>query len=124
MSGSDSIELVRNQQFLDSVAQFEIIQGEEKFLYDVGMTYYKVYLKWKKQEDLLNSKKANQMCWEKYRNHMALWNLGTNYGLLNDCDKKIELTELFLNYMIENGLEDYISYKQVYYRYKFCRNKL
>jgi hypothetical protein len=120
---SDSTELVRNQQFLDSIAQFQFINGEEQFLYDLGMAYYKIYNRWQIREDLLKSIEANERCWEEYNNPMALWNLGTNYGQLNNCEKQLELTERYINYMKNNELEEYISFEQVYYRYKFCRNK-
>lgn len=118
----DSTELVRNRNLLDSISQFEIINGEEQFLYDLGMTYYKVYLKWKNKEDNLKSAEANQKCWDKYQNTKALWNLGTNYGISQNCNKELELTELYVKHMKEKDLEEFISYKQVYYRYKFCRD--
>ena len=119
---SDSIELIQNKRFLDSLTEYKITNGEEKFLYDYGMTYYTIYLKWKSIDALLKSTEANQKCWEEYQNYNALENLGMNYGILGDCDKKLELTELYIKEMIKNELDEYIDYKEIYYRYKTCRN--
>ncbi len=116
----DSLELRANQLFVDSIAQFDIINGEEEFLYDYAWTYYHRYLKWKKEEDLEICIKYNEQCWKHYKNLSALWNLGSNYRSIGNCDKSLELTEL---YIIEMNKIDktLIDYKQIYYRYKFCR---
>ncbi|RFC55649.1 hypothetical protein [Brumimicrobium aurantiacum] len=122
--GTESADdLSRSKKFLDSLSQFKINNGEEEYLYDVGMTNYKAYLKWKDKSALIISTEANQKCWDKYQNYNALWNLGMNYGLLDNCDKKLELTELYIKHLSENDLVEFIDYQQVYYRYKFCRNK-
>lgn len=118
-----SEDILGDKAFIDSLMQFEIIKGEDKFLYDAGMTYYVMYLKWKNKEDIVKSIEFNQKCWDKYHNLRSLWNLGTNYGILENCEKKIELTELYINEMKKDSLEKFIDYQQIYFRYKFCRNK-
>lgn len=118
----DSTDLVKNKQFLDSLAHFEIIEGEEQFLYDIGFTYYRMYGKTHNESDLLLSSKYNQACWDKFQNPYALWNLGMNCSALGECEKSIELTELYITTMKEQKQEEYIDYQQVYLMYKHCRN--
>lgn len=116
----DSTELINNQIFLDSLSQFEIINGEDKFLYDYAWTYYRRYLLWRQEKDLEMSIKYNQKCWDQYHDIKALWNLGSNYKILGDCDRALDLTELYITELnkIDKSL---IDYQQIYYRYKFCR---
>jgi hypothetical protein len=116
-------DLFKDKALVDSIMQFEIIVGEEKFLYDAGMIYYLMYLKGKNKEDIIKSTEFNQKCWDKYGNLNALWNLGSNYGILQDCDKKIELTERYISEMKKDSLEEFIDYQQIYLRYKSCRNQ-
>jgi len=116
----DSSELIQNQIFVDSLMNLSITKGRDKFLYDFAWVYYRRYLKWKDISDIRTSNKYNNECWELFGSTNALWNLGGGYGILNDCDKKLELTELYIKTMKDQDQEEYISYKQVYYRYKSC----
>ena len=116
----DSITLVTNQQFLDSLIEMDVINGKEKLLRDIGMTYYKRYLKWKGLSDIEKSKDYFIQSWEIYNSKLSLWDLGACYGILDDCQEKLRLTELYIKVMKEAEQEEFISYKQVYLRYKFC----
>ncbi len=116
----DSTELLKNQTFLDSLSQFEIIKGEDKFLYDYAWTYYRRYLLWRHEKDLEISIEYNQKCWSKHQDIKALWNLGSNYRIFGDCDKALEFTELYISELKKID-ESLIDYQQIYYRYKFCR---
>jgi len=115
----DSTTLMHNQIFLDSIIQLEIINGKEKLLRDIGVTYYKRYLKWKNLADLEKSRDYHLQGWEKYESTTSLWNLGGCYKALGDCSEQLRLTELYIKVMKEK--EEFISYKQVYLRYKFCK---
>ena len=119
----DSVTVLSNQAFLDSVIQLEITNGKQKLLYDIGMVYYRRYLKWKDVTDIIKSKDYNTQGWEFYQDRKSLWNLGSCYGILDDCSEKLRLTELYVKEMKEADEEGFVSYKQVYYRYKNCRNK-
>jgi hypothetical protein len=119
----DSVDLIRNQVFVDSLLHEDLGVQRERFLNDYSMVYYTRYLKWKDLGDIRISLKYTKECWETYQNTKALWGLGHSYGILGDCDKELELTELYVKTMKENGNEEFISYKQVYYRYKFCREE-
>lgn len=116
----DSITLVKNQHFLDSLIGLDINNGKEKLLRDIGMTYSKRYLKWKDLADIEKSKSYFLQCWEQYRSMPSLWNLGACYGAADDCQEQLRLTELYIKVMKEAGQEELINYKQVYLRYKFC----
>jgi len=115
----DSITLIQNQTFLDSIIQLEIINGKEKLLRDIGMLYYKRYLKWKDLADIEKSKDYHTQNWDSYESTLSLWNLASCYKILGDCSEQLRLTELYIKVMKEK--EEFISYKQVYLRYKFCK---
>ena len=116
----DSITLIQNQLFLDSVIQLQIVNGKEKLLRDIGMVYFKKYLKWKDKADIEKSIYYHLQGWEVYESTTSLWNLGDCYKILGDCSEHLKLTELYIKKMIEKEQEEFINYKQVYFRYKFC----
>lgn len=116
----DSVTLVKNQHFLDSLILLDITNGKEKLLRDIGMTYSKRFLKWKDLADIEISKGYFLQGWEQYHSTSSLWNLGACYGFVDDCQEQLRLTELYIKVMKEIEQEDLINYKQVYLRYKFC----
>ncbi len=116
----DSAVVVRNQILLDSIQSVEIVNGEKEYLYDFGWVYYMRYLKWSDMNDLKISASSFERGWHEFKDLSALWNLSGIYRTLGDCTKSLDLTETYLQEVPDTISVDY---KQVYYRYKFCRNK-
>jgi len=117
----DSITLKQNQIFLDSVIQLQVVTGKEKLLRDIGMVYFKKYLKWKDIADVEKSIYYHLQSWEMYESTSSLWTLGDCYKMLGDCSEHLRLTELYIEKMKEKEQEKLIDYEQVYFRYKFCQ---
>lgn len=115
----DSSVIVRNQTLVDSLENVEIKNGKQQYLYDHGWVYYMRYIKWKEIDDLKKAAASFEECWKEHGNLPALWNLGTIYRALGDCDKALNLTELYIKSSPDSIP---IDYKQVYYRYKNCRS--
>jgi hypothetical protein len=116
----DSSVIVRNQQLVDSLQNLKITNGQKEYLYDHGWVYYIRYLKWKDLTDLKISASSFDKGWNQYQDLDALWNLGGINGILGNCEKSLDLTELYLQ-EIPDSID--VDYKQVYYRYKFCRTE-
>lgn len=114
----DSAVIMSNQQLMDSLQSLEITGGEKVFLYDLGWLYYMKYMKWKNREDLEKAASTFERGWNEHQDLGALWNLGGIYRRLENCEKSLNLTELF----IEQAADSVdVDYQQVYYRYKHCR---
>lgn len=116
----DSTTIVNSQRILDSLESFEIINGKAEYLYDHGWTYYLSYMKWKNASDLQRAVGYWEEGWSDHQDLVALWNLGSAYRPLGECEKALDYTELYLKNVPDSVKVDY---KQVYYRYKFCRGK-
>lgn len=114
----DSASIVRSQFVLDSLAAFEIVNGQQEFCYDRGWTHYISYLKWKKLEDVRQAKSYWESGWQKYQDSRALWNLATAAKILGDCKASLDYTEAYVQHFPED-----IKHRneQLYLRYKFCR---
>jgi len=117
----DSSEIVRNQLLVDSLDNLEIGNGRQQYLYDHGWVYYMRYIKWKEKNDLEIAATNFENGWEEYQDLNSLWNLGTIYKALGDCDKALKMTDLYIDSIPDSVTVDY---KKVYYRYKYCwKNK-
>lgn len=116
----DSTVIVRNQVLVDSLESMEIINGRKEYLYDYGWVYYMRYVKWKDLDDLKKATSSFEKGWTEYKDLSALWNLGVVYRVLGNCKKALDMTELYLKEVPDSISVDY---KQVYYRYKNCRDK-
>ena len=116
----DSSVIVRNQQLVDSLENVEITNGKQQYLYDHGWVYYMRYIKWKELDDLKKAAASFEEGWTRHNDLTALWNLGTIYRALDNCEKALDMTELFIK-SVPDSIP--VDYKQVYYRYKNCRNK-
>lgn len=116
----DSSVIVRNQQLVDSLDNVEITQGKQQYLYDHGWVYYMRYIKWKDIGDLEKAASSFESGWTEFNDIYALWNLGGIYRPLGDCNKALDMTDLYINSVPDSIAVDY---QQVYYRYKYCRDK-
>ena len=114
----DSTVIIQNQQLVDSLKSMKIVAGEQEYLYDHGWTYYLRYLKWKDDDDLKKAASSFERGWKEYNDLTALWNLGTIYRALGNCNRSLDMTELYIK---EAPDSIPIDYKQVYFRYKNCR---
>ncbi|WP_417590289.1 hypothetical protein [Owenweeksia hongkongensis] len=112
--------IVKNQILIDSLQPFEITNDEMKYLYDYGWVYKMRYMKWKNIDDLRIAVSSFEAGWKQYQDLTALWNLGTLYRPLGDCEKALDYTELYLE-KVSGSVQ--VDYKQIYYRYKYCRGK-
>ncbi|WP_107037286.1 hypothetical protein [Brumimicrobium mesophilum] len=119
----DSVTVLSNQTFLDSVIQLEITNGKQKLLHDIGIVYYAKYLKWKNHTDIIKSIDYFTQGWKNYQDRNCLWDLGRCYGILDDCSKKLRLTELYVDERVKASEMEFIDYQQIYIRYKNCLNK-
>lgn len=113
----DSSEVVRNQLLVDSLDNFEIVNGRQQFLYDRGWVYYLRYLKWKDKKDLEIAATCYEQGWIEYQDLSALWNLVVIFKALGDCEKAIKMVDLYIDTIPENKTVDYQS---IYYIYKNC----
>ena len=116
----DSAVIARNQQLVDSLQHMKISSGKKVFLYDHGWVYYMRYIKWKNLDDLRVAAVSFEKGWTEHNDLNALWNLGTIYRALENCDKALDMTDLYIN-SVPDSIP--VDYKQVYYRYKYCRIK-
>lgn len=114
----DSLNLVQNKRFIDSLSTVGVSANEEQFLRDRSMLSYQFYLLWKNEVDLIKAKDDALVCWERFKNTPCLWDLGTMYRVLGDCDRAILYTDRY----IQEVPEERINFKQVYLRYKLCRD--
>lgn len=114
----DSASIIRSTQLLDSLAAFEIVNGQQEFCYDRGWTHYISYLKWKKLEDVRQAKSYWETGWQKYQDSRALWNLATAAKILGDCKTSLDYTEAYVKAFPEDAKN---RYDQLYFRYKNCR---
>ena len=119
----DSLDIVNNQTFIDSVSQIGINHGEEKFLYDKAWLFFCKYQYWNDINDYQTAFDIWNENWLKHQNLSSLWNMSGAVKLI-DCERSIELTELFIknaNYL-DKDISD--KYEQIYFRYKRCYSEL
>lgn len=114
----DSSVIVRNQHLVDSLHTLKIIRGEKEFLYDHGWVYYVRYLKWKDLQDLEKAALSFEKGWTEHQDLAALWGLGGISRTLGNCEKALDLTDLYIDEIPDTVKVDY---RQVYTRYKYCR---
>ena len=112
----DSLSVTNDFLLLDSLAQFDIVEGEEFYLYDRSMNYYYQNMLWDDEEALIKSIEYSKQCWEKYQNNNALWNLSFNLVWVNEYRKGIEYLDLYVRTRKKN--KEPIDYEQVYLLYK------
>lgn len=117
----DSSSVMNEFLRLDSISKYEITEGEEFYLYDVSMNYYYQNLLWKRQDDLVKCIEYSRLCWEKYKNKNALWNLAFNMVWSDNPHKGIEYLDLFVKAKLKNNEE--VDYEQVYALYKIAYDK-
>lgn len=115
----DSASVIKSQILLDSLNQFDIDEGRNLFLFDIGMTYYFRYGKWKDQDDLKKSLGFFEVGFKEFNNSDFAWNL-TMYWRLGDCEKALEYLNQYLELRKKEGIE--IDYEQVYYVQRNCCN--
>jgi len=114
----DSIKILQGQFILDSLADFEIINGQKEFCYDRGWTYYCSFIKWKKLSDGEMAQQYWERGWRDFQDPLALWNLANAAKILGNCKKALDLTEEYVRLFPEDAKN---QYDQLYFRYKNCR---
>jgi hypothetical protein len=115
----DSLTLVAQQTFVDSVASCKITRGEAEFLTDRGWVYYMRYVRWSLNDDLIMATRIYETSWQKFQTLSSLWALGTLYRQSGECERSLAATEQYL----ELAEPSIIDYQQIYLRYKFCCGK-
>ena len=116
----DSASVIEAQHLMDSLDQFEIVNGEDQFLYNIGMTYYMRYAKWKSVVDLKKSIGYNQEGYDKFQGSGFAWQLAFLYERDGNCEEALKYAGIYAELSKEEGLE--INYKQLYYIYRDCCN--
>ncbi len=117
-----SDNLLDAKHLSDSLSNFKIGNGKEQFLYDRGMTYYKLFGKDKKQDDFQTAKTAFESCWNEFQNLTAMWNLALLEYFNNNCEQALQNIDLFIDSMPEDSVDRYM-YKEAYELYKDCKKK-
>lgn len=108
---TDSASVIKSQKFLDSLSQYPISEGRDWFLYDLGMTYYIRYAKWKDVSDIRKSLSYFEEGFRDYQSSDFAWHL-TLYNEVGECGKSLEFLDKFLTLRKKEGIE--IDYEQVY----------
>lgn len=116
----DSTTIIKNQLFLDSIAELKLSHGHWAYAYDSGWLYYMRYAVWKQAKDLKTACDYFEEAWERHGHVMALWNLGDLYRQMGQCERSIDATEAYLN-AVPDSLD--VDYELVYLRYKLCRGR-
>ena len=114
----DSASVIEAQHLLDSLNQYEVSEGRDRFLYDYGMTYYFRWGKWKQQDDLDQSIKCFQEGYDAYQGSGFAWQLAFLYKQDHQCDRALDYARLYARHSKEEEIE--IRYQQLYYIYRDC----
>lgn len=116
---TDIATIEKNIAFLDSLAGVGVGEGREQFLYDRGFSHYMRFAHSNDTADMRLAIDLHLEAWEGYSNLAALWNVGSFYFNLRECDEMRRYSEAFLE--AAKTEEDFpVAFDELFYRYRFC----